>query len=224
MIGFFQLYVTHWEDWWPDLRDAAGNTLLLTLCAFAIALLVGLLLALAKLSRSGLISRSATVFIEIMRGVPTLVILFILYFGIVPIGITLDAFVASILGLGIHAGAYVAEIFRGGIQSIHRGQREAAVAVGMTPLQSLRYIILPQAVAVMLPPLINMLVLVLKDTSVCSLVAAPEIMLRAKDLASTYFQPLHLYVLAGVMYFGMAWPLSLLARVWARRRGRGRRV
>ena len=81
----------------------------------------------------------------------------------------------------------------------------------MTPRQILRYIILPQATAIMLPPLINTVVIVLKDTSICSLISAPEIMLRGKDLASTYFRAMHLYVLAGAMYFAMAWPLSLLA-------------
>jgi His/Glu/Gln/Arg/opine family amino acid ABC transporter permease subunit len=223
MSEFLHIYAVYWSEWWPELRDAAGNTLMLTLYGFTISLVCGLLLALAKLSRHAPLSRLATIYVEVMRGVPTLVILFILYFGIVPLGITLDAFVASAIGLGLHSGAYVAEIFRGGIQSIHRGQREAALACGMTPLQSLRHIILPQAVAVMLPPLITMLVTVLKDTSVCSLVATPEIMLRAKDLASTFFRPMHLYLLVGAMYFGLAWPLSLLARFWARRLGRGKR-
>jgi His/Glu/Gln/Arg/opine family amino acid ABC transporter permease subunit len=223
VIEFWKIYVTRLPEWWPELQAAALNTIKLTACAFSIAVVVGLLLALAKLSRARALSRPAAVYIEIMRGIPTLVILFIIYFALVPLGVALDAFVAGAVGLGIHAAAYVAEIFRSGIEAIHRGQREAALAVGMTPRQTLRYIVLPQAVAVMLPPLINMLVIVLKDTSICSLIAAPEIMLRAKDLASTYFRPMHLYVLAGAMYFAMAWPLSLLARAWARRLGRGRR-
>lgn len=223
MSGFFDVYIANWYEWWPELRDAAANTLLLAASAFAISLLCGLFLAICKLSRINLIRKASTIYIEIMRGIPTLVLLFIIYFGLVPIGITLNAFVAGAVGLGLHSGAYVAEIFRAGIQALHRGQRESALAAGMTPIQSLRYVILPQAVAVVLPPLINMLVTVLKDTSVCSLVAAPEIMLRAKDLASTYFRPMHLYVLAGAMYFCMAWPLSVLARFWEGRLNRGRR-
>lgn len=222
MIQFFEIYVAKLPEWWPEMLAAAGSTLLLTGYAFGIAIVFGLCLALAKLSRNRVLSRAATLYVELMRGIPTLVVLFIIYFAIVPLGITLSALVAGAFGLGIHAAAYVAEIFRSGIEAIHRGQREAALAVGMTPRQTLRYIVLPQATAIMLPPLINMLVIVLKDTSICSLISAPEIMLRAKDLASTYFRPMHLYVLAGAMYFAMAWPLSLVARRWARRLGRGR--
>jgi His/Glu/Gln/Arg/opine family amino acid ABC transporter permease subunit len=223
MISFLEVYLTKLPEWWPEMMAAAGSTLLLTGYAFSIAIVFGLCLALAKLSRHRALSRAASLYVELMRGIPTLVVLFIIYFGIVPLGITLNALTAGALGLGVHAAAYVAEIFRSGIEAIHRGQREAALAVGMTPRQTLRHIVLPQAVAIMLPPLINMLVIVLKDTSICSLISAPEIMLRAKDLASTYFRPMHLYVLAGVMYFAMAWPLSLLARRWARSLGRGRR-
>jgi len=224
MIQFFRVYVDKLPEWWPEMLTAAGNTLLLTAYAFGIAIVFGLCLALAKLSRQVILRRAAGFYVEVMRGIPTLVVLFIIYFGIVPLGITLSALVAGAVGLGLHAAAYVAEIFRSGIEAIHRGQREAALAVGMTPRQILRYIILPQATAIMLPPLINTLVIVLKDTSICSLISAPEIMLRGKDLASTYFRPMHLYVLAGAMYFAMAWPLSLLGRRWAQRLGRGRRA
>src|SRR6476659_9245812 len=223
MIAFLQIFVDRLPQWWPEMQTAAGRTLLLTAYAFMLAIAFGLALALAKLSRSTLLRRIASVYIEVMRGIPTLVVLFIIYFGIVPLGITLNAMPAGSIGLGIHAAAYVAEIFRSGIEAIHRGQREAALAVGMTPRQTLRHIVLPQATAIRLPPLINMLVIVLKDTSICSLISAPEIMLRAKDLASTYCRPMHLYVLAGAMYFAMAWPLSLVARFWGKQLGRGRR-
>lgn len=224
MIEFLQVFVDRLPQWWPEMQTAAGRTLLLTIYAFMLAIVFGLALALAKLSRSTVLRRIASVYIEMMRGIPTLVVLFIIYFGIVPLGITLNAMTAGSIGLGIHAAAYVAEIFRSGIEAIHRGQREAALSVGMTPRQTLRHIVLPQATAIMLPPLINMLVIVLKDTSICSLISTPEIMLRAKDLASTFFRPMHLYVLAGAMYFAMAWPLSLLARLWGKRLGRGRRA
>jgi His/Glu/Gln/Arg/opine family amino acid ABC transporter permease subunit len=223
MISFFEIYVAHWHEWWPDLQAAAANTLALTGYSYLIAIVFGLIVALAKLSRSRLLSGVATTYVELMRGVPTLVILFLLYFGLVPLGVTFNAFNAGAIGLGIHAAAYVAEIFRGGIEAIHKGQREAALAVGMTPNQCLRSIILPQAVGIMMPPLLNMLVILLKDTSICSLISTPEMMLRAKEIASIYFRPMHLYVLAGAMYFVMAWPLSLAARRLGKRFRRGRR-
>ena len=136
----------------------------------------------------------------------------LIYFGLVPLGIVLDAFVAGVVGLALSAGGYIAEVFRAGIQAIHRGQREAALAVGMTPAASFRYIILPQAVRIVLPPLLNMLIILLKDTSICSLISTPELMLRAKDLAMMSFLPMHLFLLAAAIYFLLAWPLSLLTR------------
>ena len=169
-------------------------------------------LALGKLSHIAVVRAFCTAYIEVARGVPALAILFLIYFGLVPLGLVLDAFVAGFVGLGMSAGGYIAEVFRAGIQAIHKGQREAALAVGMTPVMSFRYIILPQAVRVVLPPLLNMLIILLKDTSICSLISTPELMLRAKDLAMMSFLPMHLFLLAGVIYFLLAWPLSLVTR------------
>ena len=106
---------------------------------------------------------------------------------------------------------------------MHKGQREAALAVGMTPAKAYRYIIMPQAVRIVLPPLLNMLIILLKDSSVCSLISTPELMLRAKDLASMSFLPMHAYLLAGLIYFLMACPLSLITRRVERRLRRGMR-
>jgi polar amino acid transport system permease protein len=136
---------------------------------------------------------------------------------LVPLGIVLDAFVAGVVGLGMSAGGYFAEVFRAGIQAVHRGQREAAAAAGMTPYMSFRWIILPQAMRIILPPMLNMLIALLKDTSLCSLISAPELMLRAKDLAMMSFLPMHLFLLAALIYFILAWPLSLLTRRVERR-------
>src|SRR5262249_43422701 len=135
MIEFFRIFVEKLPLWWPEMQTAAGRTLLLTGYAFAIAIVFGLALALAKLSRNAALRRIASAYIEVMRGIPTLVVLFLIYFGIVPLGITLNALMAGSIGLGIHAAAYVAEIFRSGIEAVHRGQREAALSVGMTPRQ-----------------------------------------------------------------------------------------
>jgi polar amino acid transport system permease protein len=129
----------------------------------------------------------------------------------------------GVVGLGMSAGGYIAEVFRAGIQAVHKGQREAALSVGMTPLRSFRYIILPQALRIILPPMLNMLIILLKDTSICSLISTPELMLRAKDLAMMSFLPMHLFLLAAVIYFLLAWPMSLLTRRVERRMRRGMR-
>lgn len=223
MIEFLSVYAENWADWWPQIALATWNTILLTIFSFALALVIGMLLALGKLSPVKVIRGFCAAYIEIARGIPALAILFLIYYGLVPLGIVLDAFVAGVVGLGMSAGGYIAEVFRAGIQAVHKGQREAALSVGMTPLRSFRYIILPQALRIILPPMLNMLIILLKDTSICSLISTPELMLRAKDLAMMSFLPMHLFLLAAVIYFLLAWPMSLLTRRVERRMRRGMR-
>ena len=212
MIDFFLVYVEFWDEWWPQIAVATLYTISLTAIAFVIGIVLGISLALAKLSKIVAARRCSIVYIEITRGIPTLALLFLLYFGLPPLGILLDEFVACFIGLGMITAGYLAEIFRGGIEAMHKGQREAALAIGMTPRTAFRYIIFPQAIRIVLPPLLNTLIVVLKDSSVCSIITTPELMLRTKDIATMDFVPMHLYLLAGLIYFCMAWPLSLLAR------------
>ena len=124
--------------------------------------------------------------------------------------------------MGLNYAAYLAEVYRAGIRAIHPGQREAALTIGMTPAQAMRSIILPQAFRVIVPPMANYAVSLLKDTSVASLISAPELMLRARDLSSEYFEPMQLYLLVGGMYLVMAYPLAKGARYLELRLGRGR--
>ena len=223
MKDFLLVYGENWSSWWPQLAPAIWTTIALTACAYILAVVVGILLAVGKISKIPLLRGFCIAYIEVARGVPALAILFLIYFGLVPLGMIVDAFTAGFVGLGLSAGGYLAEVFRAGIQAMHRGQREAALAVGMTPLAALRYIILPQAVRIVLPPLLNTLISLLKDTSICALISTPELMLRAKDLASMAFRPMHLYLLAGAIYFLMAWPLSLITRRVEARLRRGLR-
>ncbi|MBU8910450.1 MAG: amino acid ABC transporter permease [Desulfobacterales bacterium] len=224
MIEFFKLYYEHLPAWWPQIVPAIGNTIGLTAGAYMLAVVLGLILAVGKTSKIGPFRWFCTGYIEVVRGIPSLAILFLLYFGLVPLGIVLDAFTAGFIGLGLSGSAYIAEVFRAGLEAVHKGQREAALAVGMTPFASFRYITLPQAIRVVLPPLLNMLIMLLKDSSICSLISTPELMLRAKDLASEYFLPMHVYLLIGVLYFALAFPLSLLAKMVQKRMSSSRRV
>ena len=223
MIEFLAVYGENWGAWWPQIAEATWITILLTVCSFALAVAIGLVLAVGKLSRVRVVRAFCTGYIEIARGIPALAILFLIYFGLVPMGLVLDAFVAGFVGLGMSAAGYLAEVFRAGIQAIHKGQKEAAAAVGMTPMVSFRHIVLPQAIRIILPPLLNMLIILLKDTSICSLISAPDLMLRAKDLAMMSFLPMHLFVLAAVIYFLLAWPMSLMTRRVEARMRRGLR-
>ena len=223
MGEFFAVYSDNWSDWSPQIAKAVWVTVQLTVCSFSLAVVVGMLLALGRLSHVKLIRGFCIGYIEVARGIPALAVLFLIYYGLVPLGLVLDAFVAGFVGLGLSAAGYIAEVFRAGIQAVHKGQREAALAVGMTPAMTFRTIILPQALRIVLPPLLNMLIILLKDTSICSLISTPELTLRAKDLAMMSFLPTHLFLLAGVIYFLLAWPMSILTRRVEARMRRGLR-
>ena len=214
-----------WTDlfeWLPQLLVAAGGTLKMTALAYALAVIACLLIALARISRRRAVSTIATCYVELIRGTPALTQLFLIYFGLASAGIVLPAFTAAVIGLGLNYAAYMSEVYRAGIAAVHRGQREAALAIGMTNALAMRNIILPQAVRIVVPPMANYAVSLLKDTSVASLISAPELMLRARDLSSEYFMPMELYVLAGVMYLVMAYPLAKGARYLELRMGQGR--
>jgi His/Glu/Gln/Arg/opine family amino acid ABC transporter permease subunit len=215
MGEFLAIYADKIDDWLPRLLFAAGATLRLTMITFVVACIIGLVFALLRTSKNRLIRRIAVVYIEVVRGLPALVILFLLYFGLGDLGIpwlTMNTFTAAVIGLGMQGGALLAEVFRSGIEALHRGQTEAALSIGMTPTHATAYIILPQALRIVLPPVANYLVGLLKETSICSIIATPELMLRAKDLASASFRPMHVFLLAGVLYFVMSYPLSLAVR------------
>lgn len=222
MQGLFRVYAEHLTEWLPQLVTAAGTTLRMALLAFVVAFVVGLVLALAKLSSASPARVMAATYIEVMRGIPALVILFLIYFGLADFGIVFDAFTAAVIGLGLNGAAYLAEVFRAGILAVHRGQREAALTVGMTPLMAMRFVVLPQAFRVVLPPVANFGIALLKDTSVASIISAPELMLRARDLASSSFQPMEVFLLAAVIYLVMSLPISILVRRLEVRFARGR--
>ncbi|NIR31464.1 MAG: amino acid ABC transporter permease [Gammaproteobacteria bacterium] len=223
MIDFLAVYAEHWDAWWPQILPAVGVTIALMVGAYALSVLLGILLALGKVSKVTPVRLFATAYVEVARSVPALAVLFLVYFGLVPLGIALDAFTAGVVGLALCHGGYMGEVFRGGLEALHKGQREAALAVGLTPFAAFRHILLPQAVRIVLPPALNMLIVLLRDTSLCYFISTPELMLKARDLTSTYFLPLHLYVLAGAIYFAIGFPLALAARRIGARLRRGLR-
>jgi len=208
-------------SWMPQLIIAAGQTLRMAVLAYALGAAVGLLIAIGEMSRRPVVAGACRVYIEFIRATPTLTQLFLIYFVLPSIGIVIPQFVAAVVALGLHYAAYMAETYRSGISGVPRGQREAAQSIGMTRTETLRYVILPQSVRIILPPMVNTAVSLLKDTSVASLIAAPELMLRANDLTSEYYMPMPLYIIAGILYFVMAYPMSLFARHLERLARRG---
>ena len=224
MSAFLAPYGEYGGDWLATLLPAAGMTAALTVSAFLLAALLGGLVAALRLSASPMLRRLALCYVEIVRGIPVLTILFLIYFGLPNAGITLDAFTASMIGLAISSSAYLSEVLRTGLDALHRGQREAALAIGMKPGQMYRSIILPQVLRVTLPAILSTLIVLLKDSSLCALITVNELMLTGRALSTEYFLPLNIFVLIGAIYFAIAWPLSLLSRHFERRLLRGRRT
>jgi His/Glu/Gln/Arg/opine family amino acid ABC transporter permease subunit len=209
------------QDSMPELLLAALGTIRMTLFAFILAAALGLVVALLRMA-SGWKGRIALLYIELVRGTPALTLLFLIYYGLVPLGIVLNSFLAAVVALGLNGSAYLAEVYRAGIQAVDKGQREAAQMVGLRRGQVMRHVVLPQALPAVLPPMGNYMVALLKDTSLASLIAAPELLLRSRDLAGTYYLPMQFYLLAGAIYFVMAWPMMFGVRRLERRLSRGR--
>ena len=225
MIEFLRGYEGYLGEWVVEMSIASLRTLELMLAAFGLACAIGMVVALLRISRFAPFSVVAKLYIGFFRGVPVLVILYWIYFALPEMGydvLVISSYTAAVLGLGIHGGAFMAEVFRSGIESLHRGQMEAALSLGMTPARAMTWIILPQALRVVVPPIANYAVGLLKETALCSIIAAPELMLRAKDLASSSFLPMHAFVLAAVFYYIMSFPLMRAAEYLEVRMGRGR--
>jgi His/Glu/Gln/Arg/opine family amino acid ABC transporter permease subunit len=190
------------------LLRGALMTVEITAGALIVAIVLGLILAVAKTSPLRIARFLVNVYIEIFRDVPALTLLFIIYFGLAYAGIKIQPIPAAVLGLGFVGAAILTEVFRSGFEALHHGQREAALAAGMTPIMAMRYIILPQAVRITLPPVGNYAIGLLKDTAIVSAIAAPEIMFYARNLVTSTFETTLVYVLAAILYFCLSFPLA----------------
>ncbi|HHY71483.1 MAG TPA: amino acid ABC transporter permease [Thermoanaerobacterales bacterium] len=185
---------------WPELYKGLVVSLQLSAGALLLGLVIGLPMALMRTYGKGFTKALAVGYIELIRGTPMIVQLFIIYYGLPDIGILLDRIPAAIIALGINSSAYQAEYFRGAILSIDEGQGLAAQALGMTKEQAIVNIILPQALRLVLPPWSNELIYMVKYTSVAFLIAVPELMARGKMIISRTFKPLETLFWVGVIY------------------------
>lgn len=206
---------------WPPLLAGAVVTIEVAAAAFVVAVTLGFLLGLAKsFVQSRPLTLAIDAYVELLRNIPALTHLFILYFGLASIGLQLSALTAAILGLGLIGAATLADVFRAGFASLHGGQREAGLAIGLSPLAILRYILVPQALRVTLPPLANYGAQLIKDTSIVAAIAAPEIMFYARNLVTSTFQTTWIYLSAVIIYLALGLPLSYLSARLERRLGR----
>lgn len=204
-------------DLLPVLIRGAGITIQLTLVSAALALGMALVAGLARLSPLWPLRFVAGLYVEVFRGTSVLVQLFWFYFALPLFGIRLDAFTAGVLALGLNVGAYGAEVVRGAIRSVPVGQTEAAIALNFTPWQRMRRIILPQAFVLMLPPFGNQLIELLKATALVSLITIPEMTFQGLTLRQTTGRTNEIFLWLLVLYFAVAYPLTLGVR-WIERR------
>ncbi len=193
----------------PGFYAAALLTLQITFFGIIVGVVLGLVTGLMRLSKNPLINTPARAYIWIIRGTPLLLQLMIIYYGLIDL-VSIERMPAAIIGLGVHNGAYIAEIFRGAIQSVDRGQREAALSLGMTHTQAMRRIILPQAFKRSVPPLGNQFIIALKDSSLASAIAVRELLLRARQMGSSTLMMLEMLMIVGVYYLMMTSILNLL--------------
>jgi polar amino acid transport system substrate-binding protein len=201
----------NWTKYLPLLLRGAVTTVELSVLGMIVAVLVGLLLVLLRLYAIAPLRWLATAYIEVIRGTPLLIQLFLIYYGLPQIGIRLDAFFAGVLGLGLNYAANEAENYRAGIQAIPRGQTEAAQALGMSHWQVLRNIILPQALRLVIPPVTNDFIAMFKDSSIVSVITMVELTKVYGMLAMSTYDYIGLGLMTAGIYFALSYPASLFA-------------
>lgn len=201
------------RDSLPFLLQGAWVTLRITALSLIFGVFLGTLVALARMSPIRWLSGLTLGYIELLRGTPLLVQIFLIFFGIPQLTQQqINEFVAGVIAFSINSSAYVAEILRAGIQSIPKGQREAALSLGFSPTQTLRYIILPQAFIRVIPPLVNEGIALLKNSSLLSAIAVVELTRAGQLISARTFKPFEMYLAVSLIYLVMTVILSFVAR------------
>jgi His/Glu/Gln/Arg/opine family amino acid ABC transporter permease subunit len=212
------------------LMSAMGQTVILALSGLFFACIIGLIFGLLSVVHNRVCNVIAMIFVDIIRGVPMIVLAYFIYFGIpygfnniLGIPMTLSALQAGTACLSLNCGAYMAEIIRAGIQSVDPGQMEAARSLGLPYWRAMQRVVLPQAIRTMIPSIINQFIITLKDTSILSVIGFPELVNTAKNVVANTFMSLQTWAVVAIMYFIIITILSKLAKVLERRMNRGHR-
>lgn len=211
------------EGAWSILLQGVLVTLRLAAISAVFSVVIGLLVAVLRSFRSPTLDVFLVAYLDLFRSIPMIVLMVVVYYALPYVGIALDSVTATIVALSLGYGAYAAESFRAGIESVHYGQIEAARALGLSRLQTMRLVILPQAIKVVIPPLTGNLIAMLKDTAVASIVASPELLKRAKELYVGKANPTPL-VAAAFIYLLILFPLSRLANYLEAKVNKGKKV
>ena len=212
-----------WHDaaeFFPILMNGVALTIIVTIGSLLLSTVLGLIWAMMRVSGIKALSMLSASLINVIRGIPIIVLLFYLYFVMPDFGIALTALQASILGLGIAYSAYQSENFRAGIEAIDKGQIEAAQSIGMGWWLTMRRVVLPQAVKIVLPPYGNIMIMLLKDSSQASTITVAELALQGKLITSSTFKNTSVFTLVALMYLTMSIPLILLVRHFEKKANR----
>src|SRR5215203_1568004 len=197
-------------DMMPALLTGLRVTVLLTFVIMGIALIVALPIALARMSSRRWLRFPSTIYVQVLRGTPVLLQLFYLYYVLPFAGIELNAWTAGIIGMSAAYSAYLSEIYRAGIEAVDRGQTEAALALGMSRVQVMRIVVLPQAFRIVIPPIGNMFVGLFKDTSLLSILTIRELMFQGQLLAATNFRHITIFTVIAILYLAVCWPSAAI--------------
>lgn len=201
----------------PLYKEAAGLTLLMALWGILLSLVIGLICSLVLYFKVPVLRRIVGGYIELSRNTPLLVQLFFLYFGLPKVGIVISSKGCAIIGLAFLGGSYMAEAFRSGLESVEKSQVESGFSLGLTPAQAIRYVVLPQAVSVSIPPLCANMIFLIKETSVFSVVALADLMFVAKDLIGLYYKTDEALLMLVFSYLVILLPVSIAASLLERR-------
>ncbi|MXQ10739.1 amino acid ABC transporter permease [Microvirga makkahensis] len=215
-----QAFLRDATEFLPILLEGVRLTILVTIGSLILSTLLGLVWAIMRVSSIKLISRTSAGIINVIRGIPIIVQLFYIYFVMPDLGVSLTALQAAIIGLGIAYSAYQAENFRAGIEAIDKGQIEAAQSIGMGWWMTMRRVVLPQAVRLVLPPYGNTMIMMLKDSSQASTITVAELALQGKLIASSTFKNTSVFTLVALLYLVMSIPLILFVRHFEKKAGR----
>ncbi|KQR23243.1 MULTISPECIES: amino acid ABC transporter permease [Microbacterium] len=189
------------DSFWPMVLAGLRGTIPLSLASFVIGLVIALFMALLRLSPNVVLSGIARFYISIIRGTPLLVQLFVIFYGLPSLNITIDPFPAAVIAFSLNVGGYAAEVIRAAILSVPRGQWEAAHTVGLSPAKTLTRIILPQAARVSVPPLSNTFISLVKDSSLASLILVSELFRQAQNIAAFSYEFMAVYLEAALIYW-----------------------
>lgn len=207
---------------WRELAFGAFVTIEVSIGAVVVGCVIGLLIGLGRLDPKRVVGyRLSTAYVSFVRGTPLLVQLFIWFFGLPYLGVNLPAFFCGIVGMGMYSGAYVSEIVRGAIQSVDRGQMEAARSLGMPRAMAMRSIIIPQALVRMIPPLGNEFIALIKNSSLVSLLTITDLMHEGQIIISTSYRSLEVYLAIALVYFVLTNLTGLALRQAERKLGIG---